>query len=85
MPSLKRTELLAAARAFCDSSAQKKPLDEVLSHFSSPSPSATPTTGGGAQIIVHEHGLPQLAPFLGRDFYGLEEVRKYFEVVGGYL
>ncbi|TGJ87762.1 hypothetical protein E0Z10_g1026 [Xylaria hypoxylon] len=80
MPTLTRNELLAAAKAFCDSFAQKKSLDEVLSHFSSPSP-----TGGGAEIIVHEHGLPQLAPFLGRDFRGLEGAREYFETVGEYL
>ena len=68
MPTLTRADLLAAARAFCDSFAQKKSLDEILSHFAS--------TG---EIVVHEHGLPQLAPFLGRDFRGVDGAREYFE------
>ncbi|KAI0862630.1 transcription elongation factor S-II [Xylaria cubensis] len=80
MPALTRADLLAAARAFCDSFAQKKPLDEILSHF------ATTTTGdGGEEVIVHEHGLPRLAPFLGRDFRGVDGAREYFEIVGKHL
>ncbi|KAI0439595.1 transcription elongation factor S-II [Xylaria telfairii] len=71
MPALARAELLAAATAFCDSIAQGKPLDEIMSHFAS-----TP------DVVVHEHGLPRLAPFLGRDFCGAEGVREYFETVG---
>ncbi|KAH8166154.1 hypothetical protein CIB48_g2086 [Xylaria polymorpha] len=71
MPALTRVEFLAAARAFCDSIALGKSLDEIVSHFAS-----TP------DVVVHEHGLPQLAPFLGRDFCGAEGVREYFETVG---
>ncbi|KAK5636677.1 hypothetical protein RRF57_012389 [Xylaria bambusicola] len=76
MPSPTRAELLKAATGFCDSFAQKKPLEEILSHFS---------TAKDEEIIVHEHGLTLLAPFLGRDFCGREGARKYFEVVASYL
>ncbi|KAI8634745.1 transcription elongation factor S-II [Xylariaceae sp. FL1651] len=75
MPNLTRPELLQAATAFCDSFAQKKALDEILSHFSS-------APADAAEILVHEHGLPELAPFLGRDFRGLSGAREYFEIVG---
>ncbi|KAI0435091.1 transcription elongation factor S-II [Xylaria sp. FL1042] len=86
MPSLTRAELLTAATAFCDSFAQKKPLEEILSHFSSSSSSSSPSsTTGDEPVLVHEHGLPQLAPFLGRDFRGLEGARTYFETVASYL
>ncbi|KAI0907952.1 transcription elongation factor S-II [Ustulina deusta] len=74
MPSLTREELLAAATAFCESFARKKPLEEILSHFSP-----------DEMVVVHEHGLPRLAPFLGRDFRGLEGARRYFETVRGCL
>ncbi|KAI1742204.1 hypothetical protein F4680DRAFT_413217 [Xylaria scruposa] len=77
MPTLTRADLLGVARAFCDSFAQKKSLDEILSHFA--------TTGGGDEVVVHEHGLPQLAPFLGRDFCGVDGAREYFETVAKYL
>ncbi|KAI0396890.1 transcription elongation factor S-II [Xylariaceae sp. FL0594] len=99
-----RADLLNAAKSFCDCFAQKKPLEETLSHFSSPSPpsSGTPkdkerSEGNGdegeeeqeeeeqEEILIHEHGLPQLAPFLGRDFRGLEGARRYFSALGKYL
>ncbi|KAI0143528.1 transcription elongation factor S-II [Xylariaceae sp. FL1272] len=93
MPPPTRAELLQAATSFCDSFAQKKPLDEILSHFSSTSSSASqnPHTHPNnnknqakneGDIVVHEHGLPELAPFLGRDFTGLAGAREYFEIVG---
>ncbi|KAI0456128.1 hypothetical protein F5B21DRAFT_522862 [Xylaria acuta] len=91
MPALTRAELLAAARAFCDSFALKKSLDEILSHFASTSESGDDGEGGqghgqghghGQVVVVHEHGLPRLAPFLGRDFRGLDGAREYFETVG---
>jgi hypothetical protein len=80
-----RADLLSAAKSFCDCFAQKKPLDEILSHFA-----ASPTESHEAQekqeeILIHEHGLPQLAPFLGRDFRGLEGAKEYFGLLGKYL
>ncbi|OQE29519.1 hypothetical protein PENSTE_c002G03303 [Penicillium steckii] len=32
--------------------------------------------------LIYEHGLPQLAPFLGRPFTGVDGVRRYFEILG---
>jgi hypothetical protein len=32
--------------------------------------------------LIYEHGLPQLAPFLGRRFTGAEGVVRYFELLG---
>ncbi|RAH44180.1 uncharacterized protein BO95DRAFT_329950, partial [Aspergillus brunneoviolaceus CBS 621.78] len=34
---------------------------------------------------IHEHGLPSLAPFLGRDYVGLDAARQYFECLGAHL
>ncbi|KAI1755412.1 transcription elongation factor S-II [Xylaria castorea] len=84
MPALTRAELLAAARAFCDSFAQKKSVDEILSYFAETGGGGDGGEGGGGggEVVVHEHGLPQLAPFLGRDFRGLDGARGYFETVG---
>ncbi|KAI1369199.1 transcription elongation factor S-II [Xylaria arbuscula] len=94
MPNPTRTNLLLeAAKAFCDSFAQKKPIEEILSHFSSSSSSSSGRedededgdSDGSSRILVHEHGLAQLAPFLGRDYRGREGARRYFETVAGYL
>ncbi|KAF2972100.1 hypothetical protein GQX73_g1470 [Xylaria multiplex] len=82
MPAPTRTELLEAAKGFCDSFAQKRSLDEILSHFS---PGGEAGKEKKNDIIVLEHGLPRLAPFLGREFRGLEGAREYFETVGRYL
>lgn len=35
--------------------------------------------------IIHEHGLPQLAPFTGRTFTGQDEIARYFELLTEYL
>ncbi|KAI1437708.1 transcription elongation factor S-II [Xylaria sp. CBS 124048] len=93
MPGPTRAELLAAAKAFCDSFARKESVEEILSHFSSSSTASDTKAGaeqrgnnhGDDEILVHEHGLPQLAPFLGRDFRGVEGAREYFETVGARL
>jgi hypothetical protein len=97
MPNLTRADLLEAAKAFCDAFAKKKSVDEILSHFAFPS--TTSATGDGSnnknddergsdsenEILVHEHGLPELAPFLGRDFRGSKGAREYFEAMGSCL
>ncbi|KAI0969224.1 hypothetical protein F4678DRAFT_168256 [Xylaria arbuscula] len=93
MPNPTRAELLDAARAFCESFAQKKPLEEILSHFSSSRSGAKGKDDGddrsdgddGGGILIHEHGFPQLAPFLGRDYRGPEGAREYFETLGRFL
>ncbi len=60
--------------AFCDAFRDAKPIDEILGHLS---PSSN--------IIAFEHGLPQLAPFLGRTFSGVDGVKKYFETISSLL
>lgn len=35
--------------------------------------------------MVHEHGLPVLAPFLGRTFTGTDGVGRYFELIADLL
>ncbi|KLO08562.1 transcription elongation factor S-II [Schizopora paradoxa] len=72
--SLSRSQLLFSAQAFCDAFRDAKPIDEILGHFSS--------TDG---VVAIEHGLPQLAPFLGRNFSGLDGVKQYFETISSVL
>jgi len=74
MPHQKRATLLAAAESFCSAFASQKPLDEILSHFST-----------RYEVLAHEHGLKQLAPFLGRDYTGVNGVTEYFETISSYL
>ncbi|KAI1376835.1 hypothetical protein F4677DRAFT_75732 [Hypoxylon crocopeplum] len=74
MPHHKRAALLSAATSFCESFAEKKPADEILSHFSTAS-----------DVLAYEHGLPELAPFLGREFRGREGVQAYFETIASCL
>lgn len=35
--------------------------------------------------LAHEHGLPELAPFLGRSFIGQDGVSAYFELLSTHL
>lgn len=73
-----RIRLLASATAFCNAFASQAPIDEILSHFS--------TTHG---VSAKEHGLPLLAPFLGRLFSGLRggptSVEAYFKLLQKYI
>ncbi|KIW94871.1 uncharacterized protein Z519_04849 [Cladophialophora bantiana CBS 173.52] len=74
MPSLDRDTLLAAAQAFCNSFANKEAPDKVFSHFSS-----------AEDVLALEHGLPQLAPFLGREFRGHHGLEEYFGLLSSTL
>ncbi|KAJ3514879.1 hypothetical protein NLJ89_g2100 [Agrocybe chaxingu] len=69
-----RERLLQSAEEFCGSFAKKKDIDSILSLFS--------TTH---EVSAIEHGLPALAPFLGKEFTGISEVQKYFELIGSLL
>lgn len=69
-----RQHLLQAARSFCDAFAQKKPPEEILSHFSK-----------SDHVLALEHGLPQLAPFLGREFRGQDGLKHYFDLLSSNL
>ena len=75
MSAQERTALLHAARGFCDAFSAAAPPDEILGHFSR----------ADADVLVLEHGLPQLAPFLGRAFRGREGVRAYLDLLAGCL
>lgn len=76
--TLTRQRLLASATALCNDFAAKSPPDTILSHFS--------TTHA---ISATEHGLPLLAPFLGRTFTGRTagptSVEAYFALLQKYL
>ena len=72
-----RDELLKSAQALCDAFASKSDIDTLLTHFSSTH-----------QISAFEHGLPLLAPFLGRQFLGragATSVPAYFQLLQQYL
>ncbi|KAI0741567.1 hypothetical protein C8Q80DRAFT_1109695 [Daedaleopsis nitida] len=72
-----RAQLLAAAQALCNAFANKADTDTLLSHFSS-----------SHQISAFEHGLPALAPFLGRAFTGRAgpaSVAAYFRLLQQHL
>ncbi|KAL2017140.1 hypothetical protein VTK56DRAFT_2562 [Thermocarpiscus australiensis] len=68
-----RTALLNAATAFCTAfaSGTASPQELLTSHFTRNTPN----------ILVHEHGLPRLAPFLGRTFRGADGLARYLSVV----
>ncbi|KIJ20896.1 hypothetical protein PAXINDRAFT_125431 [Paxillus involutus ATCC 200175] len=69
-----RQQLLDAAKCLCDDFAQKKSPEIILSHFSETHP-----------CMALEHGLPAVAPFLGRSFDGREGVLEYFSVIASCL
>jgi hypothetical protein len=69
-----RNDILQAAQAFCATFAEKRDIDDILTHFS--------TT---REPVVFEHGLLLLAPFLGRRFTGEEGVRSYFKIISDLL
>ncbi|OAX37954.1 hypothetical protein K503DRAFT_201477 [Rhizopogon vinicolor AM-OR11-026] len=69
-----RTNLLHAAKSLCTDFASKKDPDALMTHFS--------TTH---QCTAYEHGLPILAPFLGRPFVGRDGVRDYFKIIASTL
>ncbi|PYI33739.1 hypothetical protein BP00DRAFT_469655 [Aspergillus indologenus CBS 114.80] len=57
-----------------------------LTHLTTQAP-LTPTllSNFARDIKIHEHGLPALAPFLGRDYVGRAAARRYFEALGAHL
>ncbi|KAG1770692.1 hypothetical protein EDD22DRAFT_769893 [Suillus occidentalis] len=69
-----RDNLLNAAKSLCIDFASKKDPDTLMTHFS--------TTH---QCVAYEHGLPFLAPFLGRQFVGRDGVRDYFKTIASVL
>ena len=72
--STQRAALLAAATDFCDAFASQQPPDIILSHFAN---------DNNTRCV--EHGLKQLAPFLGRQFTGLDGATEYFSIIADLL
>jgi hypothetical protein len=72
--STHRQKLLIAARAFCDAFADKTPPAEMFNYFSA-----------SDDVLAYEHGLPQLAPFLGREFRGQRGLKEYFDLLSSRL
>ncbi|KAK4175623.1 hypothetical protein QBC36DRAFT_331114 [Triangularia setosa] len=75
MPS-PRSSLLSAATSFCNSLSSRSPPSTLSSHF---------TTTHQSSIYIYEHGLPQLGPFLGREFRGPSGVQEYFNLLSKHL
>lgn len=65
---------MIAAQGFCNAFATQSDLSTILAHFSS-----------SAEVLAFEHGLPRLAPFLGRPFKGPDAIKDYFSVVAEHL
>lgn len=69
-----RATLLEPAHSLCNAFTTQAPVSTLLSTFTTqPTP------------LVHEHGLPQLAPFLGHSFSGTDGVVRYFELLADLL
>lgn len=66
-----REQLLKSAQNFCNTFAEKRGVDKILSHFSV-----------SHEVSAIEYGAPTLAPFLGQLFVGTSEVKRYFELIG---
>lgn len=66
-----------------------KPIHALFTALTNPTPTnpndllSTFTTF--PEPLVHEHGLPQLAPFLGRPFTGQDGIAAYFELISSLL
>lgn len=74
MSPSRRDQLLHAAQTFCTSFASQKPPEEIFNLFST-----------SPDVRAYEHGLPQLAPFLGREYKGRDGIEKYFLLISSYL
>jgi len=74
MPATNRAGLLSAAQSFCAAFADRKSPEEIFSHFSA-----------SDDVLALEHGLPQLAPFLGREFRGHAGLQEYFRTLSASL
>jgi len=65
--------LIAAAKELCEAFAQGKPIPELLDFFTE------------HEAIAIEHGHPSIAPWLGREYIGHQEIGEYFQMVADNL
>ncbi|KAE8378575.1 hypothetical protein BDV26DRAFT_292106 [Aspergillus bertholletiae] len=70
-----RHALINRTRTLCQNFSHQADLTTLLSNFTQEHPPPT----------ALEHGLPQLAPFLGRAFTGHEGLRQYFGMLAELL
>ncbi|GAB1320385.1 hypothetical protein MFIFM68171_10595 [Madurella fahalii] len=75
MSQATRASLLASATSFCNAFASGASPSEILTHF----------TADTSKILVREHGLAQLAPFLGRTFRGADGLTQYLSIIADCL
>lgn len=73
---LSRDSLLSAAQGLSTAFSNGLPVSQIITHFSS-------TFLNPPEAL--EHGLPQLAPFLGRSFTGVDGISEYFSLLQNYL
>ena len=73
-PPPTRDTLIQPVRALCTAFSSASPPETLASCFTHTPPP-----------LAHEHGLPALAPFLGRDFTGIEGIKRYFTLVASEL
>mmetsp|Transcript_23555 Transcript_23555/g.51538 ORF Transcript_23555/g.51538 Transcript_23555/m.51538 type:complete len:156 (-) Transcript_23555:18-485(-) len=71
-----RDDWLRSTRALCNAFANHCSMEQIIDCF---------TSSQQDNILLFEHGLPELAPFLGRAFRGTQGIRDYFAVVSEHL
>ena len=71
-----RDDWLRSTRALCNAFANHSSIEQIIDCF---------TSSQQDNILLFEHGLPELAPFVGRAFQGTQGIRDYFGVVSEHL
>ena len=90
-----REELLRSTKELCNVFANHGTIEEIISCFSSKGRSNNNKNGDdgdgndndntSSPIRIFEHGLPKLAPFIGRSFYGIQGITDYFTIISDTL
>ena len=77
--SSSRDELLRSTKELCNVFKNHGSIEEIVSCFSNTNHQSAD------EIHLFEHGLPELAPFLGRSFYGIQGIKDYFTIIANTL
>jgi hypothetical protein len=92
--SSSREELLRSTKELCNVFANHGTIEEIISCFSSKIQSNDNNNNNNDNddnndnnnnIRLFEHGLPELAPFIGRSFYGIQGIKDYFTIISNTL